>query len=101
MKCGDFQPGFPGRLVPINFTEYPEGVHRPPRTVPAHAYIPNPLPPSVDWARLRLEHFELYTQTIGELGRLNGLHKRVGNACKLVANTLDERGEALLRSRRH
>jgi len=38
----------------------------------------------MDWNALRVEHFDRYTSTVAELGKMNGLHKRVGNAAGLL-----------------
>ena len=42
------------------------------------------MPPDLDWSSIRLEHFDLYAKTVSVLGKLNGLHKRVGNAAGLL-----------------
>ena len=84
MKNSEFANKSPGKLVAIEFVEYPDGQMGKPRKSKAAAFVPDPLPPSIDWKELRLEHFDAYTRTIAELGRLNGLHKRVGNAASLL-----------------
>ena len=84
METSEFSSQSPGKLVPITFTEYPDGQMEPPRTTSTHAFVPYPLPPQIDWRSLCLEHFDAYTRTVAELGRLNGLHKRVGNAAGLL-----------------
>jgi len=48
------------------------------------AFVPDPLPPKIDWQSVRLEHFDLYAATLLALGKVNGLHKRVGNAAGLL-----------------
>ena len=48
------------------------------------AFVPDPLPPSLDWNAIRLEHFDRYADTVAALGKVNGLHKRVGNASGLL-----------------
>lgn len=84
MKRADFQRGFPGKLVPTVLTEYLNGPLEPPASTKTHAFVPNPLPPPLDWPAIRLEHFDLYAETVLALGKVNGLHKRVGNAAGLL-----------------
>lgn len=52
----DFQRGFPGRIVPATFVESDGGAGS--RTVSGVAFVPDPLPPEIDWERLvgRLYH---------------------------------------------
>lgn len=76
-------PGFPGKLVPIQFTEYPIGGGKP-KIVRSHSYIPHPLPPKLDWSSIMVTHFDEYTKTVAAIGKLNGLHKRIGNAAGLL-----------------
>lgn len=84
MDPSEFGGNSPGKLTNLTFTEYPGGDVRAPQTVKTHAYVPNPLPPSCGWEELILKNFSLYQQTVAELGKLNGLHKRVGNAAGLL-----------------
>ncbi len=84
MKPSDFSPSSPGKLVPIEFTEYPHGPQGKPRTVRTWAFIPDDLPPALDWKSVRDRHFDLYAETIAELGRLDGLHRRIGKAARLL-----------------
>jgi Fic family protein len=84
MQSSDFCVNFPGKLIPIQFTEYPGGDLGNPVKTSTIAYTPNPLPPDLDWKSLQIEHFDSYSRTVAELGRLNGLHKRVGNAASLL-----------------
>jgi Fic family protein len=84
MKQTDFSPECPGTLVPTELREYPNGPLEESVQTQALAYVPGALPPKLDWSAIRLEHFDLYTQTISELGKLNGLHKRVGHAAGLL-----------------
>ena len=84
MKRGEFTKDSPGKLVPIQFTEFPKGPLGQPQITKTIAFVPNPLPPAIDWKSLQIEHFDRYTRTVAELGRLNGLHKRVGNAACLL-----------------
>lgn len=84
MNKADFSKNCPGKLVPIEFTEYPNGLPDKAVKTKALAYVPDPLPPSLDWKAILLELFDPYTQTVAELGKLNGLHKRIGNAAGLL-----------------
>ena len=84
MKKTDFNAKSPGKLVPTEFQEYPDGSLGEPVKTKALAFQPDPLPPDLDWSAIRLEHFDSYTDTIAALGKLNGLHKRVGNAAGLL-----------------
>ena len=84
MRESDFSHKSAGKLVKTAFQEYPDGPLSPPVTTETWAFVPNDLPPHVDWRSIRLNHFDLYTQTVAELGKLNGLHKRVGNAAGLL-----------------
>lgn len=84
MRKTDFRAEFPGELVPIEFTEYRDGDLHYPVNTSAIAFRPDPLPPDVDWKSLQIQHFDDYSRTVAQLGRLNGLHKRVGNAASLL-----------------
>lgn len=84
MDRSDFDTNSPGKLVPTDFLEYPNGPREEPRTVKTIAFVPDPLPPNLDWNAIRLEHFDRYFQTVSVLGKLNGLHKRIGNAAGLL-----------------
>ena len=83
METSEFLAGFPGKLVPIQFPEHPNGRLAESVRVRTKSFVPDPLPPQLDWKTVKLEHFDDYNATIAELGRLNGLHKRVGNAASL------------------
>ncbi len=84
MKKTDFTPQMPGKLVPISIQEYPDGRLAPPVPCQTLAFVPHALPPDIDWDELRLKLFQPYNDTIAVLGKLNGLHKRVGNAAGLL-----------------
>ncbi len=84
MNHDDFDKNSPGKLVPIVFSEYPDGPLGKPKKIPLHAFVPDPLPPDLDWAGVMVEHFDDYSKTVAVLGKLNGLHKRVGNAASLL-----------------
>jgi len=74
MKKSEFLTNCPGKLVPLEFTEYPDGALGKPTKTLTSAFAPDPLPPNIDWKLLKIEHFDSYSSTIAELGRLNGLH---------------------------
>ena len=84
MKKTDFSRNCPGKLVTHEFTEYPDGLIGDPRKTKTFAFIPDPLPPNIEWKNVLLGQFENYTNTVSALGKLNGLHKRVGNAAGLL-----------------
>lgn len=84
MDRSSFGPESPGKLVPMELIEYPDGPLGEPKTVKTRGFHPDPLPPDLDWDALRVEHFDRYHATISELGKMNGLHKRVGNAAGLL-----------------
>ena len=84
MKKSEFSAKKPGKLVSISMQEYPNGGFEPPVSTKTLAFVPSPLPPTLDWDALRLKLFQQYTDTVSVLGKLNGLHKRVGNAAGLL-----------------
>lgn len=84
MDITNYSTQSPGTLVPTTLTEYLDGPTGEPTTTRTYAYVPAPLPPKIDWKAVRLEHFDLYADTLLALGKVNGLHKRVGNAAGLL-----------------
>jgi Fic family protein len=80
----DFSPDCPGKLVPTSMLEHPDGPMNQPVTIKTVAFVPDPLPPQIDWDSVQLKFFRLYNETTSVLGKLNGLHKRVGNAAGLL-----------------
>ncbi|XZE34915.1 Fic family protein [Pirellulaceae bacterium SH467] len=84
MNQADFQKGFPGKLVATYLTEYLNGPMAPPTQTKTLAFVPDPLPPKIDWKALQIEHFDRYSETLLALGKINGLHKRVGNAAAML-----------------
>jgi len=84
MNAADFSPSSPGQLVPIEFREYPNGPLAESVKVKTVSFAPNPLPPALDWRTVKLDHFDRIMETISALSKLNGLHKRVGNAASLL-----------------
>ena len=84
MQESDFGPDMPGKLVPVTIQEYPSGLSGEPVNTKTLAFVPDSLPPKLEWDSLRLKLFTPYTETVSVLGKLNGLHKRVGNAAGLL-----------------
>ena len=84
MRRTDFSSKSPGKLVRTEFVEHPDGPLAEPVRTSTWAFVPDELPPDLDWSAVRLEHFDLYARTMAELGKLNGLHKRIGNASDLL-----------------
>jgi len=84
VQKADYQPGFPGKLVPTVLKEYLDGPLGEPTPIKTLAFIPDPLPPDLDWRPIQIDHFDRYADTVLALGRVNGLHKRVGNAAGLL-----------------
>ena len=84
MLESDFGPEMPGKLVPVVMQEYPDGLLSAPVQTKTIAFVPDALPPRIDWDVLRLHHFQRYADTVSALGKLNGLHKRVGNAAGML-----------------
>lgn len=84
VKKADYRPQSPGKLVPIELTEYLDGPQREPTRTKTCAFVPDPLPPRLDWQAIGIEHFNRYAETVLALGKINGLHKRVGNASGLL-----------------
>jgi cell filamentation protein, protein adenylyltransferase len=76
-------PDAPGRLVPITIRDQASD-HREPSPIKCFAFVPNPLPPSLNWSDLVVEHYDRLEQTMLAIGRINGLHKRIGNAAGLL-----------------
>ncbi len=87
MKKSDFHASSPGKLVPTTLTEYIDGPRGEPTRTNTFAFVPDPLPHRLDWKAIRLEHFDRYSETLLALGKVNGLHKRVGNAAGLLSDS--------------
>ena len=84
MKQTDFSIDSPGKLVPVELAEYLDGPLGEPTRTKTVAFVPDPLPPDLDWRAIRDTHFDLYAETLLALGKVNGLHKRVGNASGML-----------------
>ncbi len=67
MVDSDFGPEMPGKLVPFSMQESPDGPLSAPVQTKTIAFVPNPLPPDIDWDTLRLRHFQLYSDTVSAL----------------------------------
>jgi len=48
------------------------------------AFVPHPLPPSLDWDRLKVSLFDKHSEALLAIGRLNGLHKRLHDGGPLL-----------------
>lgn len=83
MAPSNLKPNAPGELVPVTLNERAAD-HNALRPIKCLAYVPNRLPPALDWSSLVVKHYDGLEQTLLALGRLNGLHKRIGNAAGLL-----------------
>ncbi len=85
MDTTAFGPDAPGKLVPIELNKrvVRAGV---PRLEPiaSLAFVPSPLPPTLNWNEIKVMLFDLHSEALLALGRLNGLHKRLSNASTLL-----------------
>ncbi len=84
MKPSDFSADCPGTLLPTEFLEYPNGPFAPSVKTRTWAFVANPLPPKLDWNSIKLTHFDRHALTVSALGKVNGLHMRVGTAVRLL-----------------
>jgi len=85
MNTDQFTNKSPGKLVPITLKE--KRIRSGKEELvdyPARAFVPDPLPPKLDWDELKTALFDLYSEALLALGRINGLHKRVGNGATLL-----------------
>ncbi|HLP83387.1 MAG TPA: Fic family protein [Phycisphaerales bacterium] len=85
MRAEQFQKTVPGKLEPITLNKRVVRAGLP-ELVPIHTicFVPDPLPPKIDWAQAKIELFDLHGEALLALGRLNGLHKQLNNAAKLL-----------------
>jgi len=85
MNTDQFTNKSPGKFVPIMLKEkrIRAGVEEL-VDYPTQASVPNPLPPKLDWDDLKLALFDLHSEALLALGKINGLHKRVGNGATLL-----------------
>ena len=80
MNTDQFTNTSPGKLVPITLKEKRVRAGKEELVdFSTQAFWPNSLPPKLDWDNLKSTMFELYSEALLALGRINGLHKRVGN----------------------
>ena len=85
MDRGIFTEHSPGKLVPIMLKERRRrGGLVELVDVPMRAFVPNPLPPDLDWDAIKVSLFDEHSRAVMVLGRLNGLHKRLGEASGLL-----------------
>jgi Fic family protein len=82
-----FGPDAPGRLVPVTLRRVRVGAPGPTadrageiESVPAFAFVPDPLPPKLDWRAIKADLFEPLTEAVAALARVNGLTQGVPNA---------------------
>ncbi|MBZ0172316.1 MAG: Fic family protein [Phycisphaerales bacterium] len=86
MERGWFSQHSPGRLVPITLS----GVRPTPGgrveadPIETVAFVPNPLPPDLDWGSLKASQYERLEAASAALGRVNGLVTLVPNARALL-----------------
>ncbi len=87
MDPARFGPNAPGRLVPVTLRRV--RVDNPGRpvnrageieAVPAFAFVPDPLPPKLDWRAIKADLFDDLTDAVAALARVNGLTQGVPNA---------------------
>lgn len=85
MNTDQFTNKSPGKLVPITLKEKRIRAGKEELVdYPTQAFVPNPLPPRLDWDDLKLALFDLHSEALLALGKINGLHKRVGNGATLL-----------------
>jgi Fic family protein len=84
MDKSDFLPTAPGKLINTEVMDYSDGPLFPPQKIKTYAFVPDNLPPELDWNAIKIEHFDNYSKTIAALSKLNGLHTRVGKASALL-----------------
>ncbi|MCA9287564.1 MAG: Fic family protein [Phycisphaerales bacterium] len=82
MEAKEFKSTAPGRLVPVTLYESDATGHRSPLV--CRAFVPDELPPALDWRAIVADHYAPLERAALALGRLNGLHRRVGNAAHLL-----------------
>lgn len=79
-----FGPDAPGRLVPVVLrrVRLEPGAGRAGRDerVHTHAFIPNPLPPRLDWRAIKADLFDDLTDAVAAMARVNGLTQGVPNS---------------------
>lgn len=89
MKHERFSPASPGSLVPI--TLHRERMKSSGKTeieaVKSLSFVPDPLPPRIDWRAIRADLFEELTAATSALARVNGLVTIVPNV-QILTHTL-------------
>lgn len=85
MDPAHFTKQSPVRLVPITLKDRQVRGGLPElKDIQLRAFVPNPLPPDIDWDAIKVALFDDYNRATLALGRLNGLHKRLGDAAGLL-----------------
>ncbi|MBL4590916.1 MAG: Fic family protein [Phycisphaerales bacterium] len=85
MNPDQFTDKSSGKLVPITLKEKRVRAGKEELVdYPTRAFVPNPLPPELDWDHLKSALFDLHSEALLALGEINGLHKRVGNGATLL-----------------
>jgi len=85
MNTDQFTNKSPGKLVPITLKEKRTRSGKEEFVdFPAQSFVPNSLPPELDWESLKSSLFDLHSEALLALGQVNGLHKRVGNGATLL-----------------
>ncbi|MBY0263539.1 MAG: Fic family protein [Phycisphaerales bacterium] len=89
MRTDQFSTHAPGRLIPVMLRQRRAQADGSTRwvDVPASAFVPRPLPPEVDWARVKGELFDAFSRAERALARLDGLERGVPDA-KVVLRSL-------------
>jgi len=85
MDPARFGPSAPGRLVPVTLRRVVLGRPGSGRagdieSVAAHAFVPDPLPPKIDWRAIKADLFDELSDAAAALARVNGLTQGVPNA---------------------
>jgi len=85
MNTDQFTNKSPGKLVPITLKEKRTRSGKEEYVdFPTQAFVPDSLPPELDWEKLKSSLFDLHSEALLALGQVNGLHKRVGNGAALL-----------------
>lgn len=78
-------PSSPGRLEPVKLAQHIlDGSKVQTRTVDSMAFVPNPLPPDIDWNLLKGAAFDELAGALSALGKLDGLQRTISNRPALL-----------------
>lgn len=83
MQASDLTAQSPGRLVPMVLRHRAEA-DASVVEVPTGAFVPNPLPPQLDWRAFKADLFDRFTEASDALGRVKGLMRGVTDARVLL-----------------